>query len=237
MPDAVRAELAPAGRLRAALNFSNTLLISTRGADPTGIAPDLARELARRAGASVELIGYANAGLAADAAATSSWDVAFIGAEPQRAGDITFSPAYVEIEATYLVQPASALRQIDDVDRDGVHIATAARAAYTLFLQRTLRRAALVEADGLPAAFDRFVEMKLDALAGLRPNLIENAAKVPGARVLDGRFTSVQQAIGVPKGRAAAARYLESFVAEITTSGLLTGLITRHRVQGLSIVK
>ena len=110
MPDAVRAELAPAGRLRAALNFSNTLLISTRGADPTGIAPDLARELATRAGASVELIGYANAGLAADAVATSSWDVAFIGAEPQRAGDITFSPAYVEIEATYLVQPGSILR-------------------------------------------------------------------------------------------------------------------------------
>jgi len=237
MPDAVRAELAPAGRLRAALNFGNTLLISTRGADPTGIAPDLARELATRAGASVELIGYPNAGLAADAVATSSWDVAFIGAEPQRAGDITFSPAYVEIEATYLVQPASTLRQIGDVDRDGVHIATAARAAYTLFLQRTLRRAALVEADGLPGAFDRFVEMKLDALAGLRPNLIESAAKIPGARVLDGHFTSVQQAIGVPKSRAAAARYLLSFVAEITTSGLLASLIARHRVEGLSIVK
>jgi polar amino acid transport system substrate-binding protein len=237
LPDAVRAELAPNGRLRAALNFSNTLLISTRGPDPTGIAPDLARELARRAGATVELIGYANAGLAADAAAASAWDVAFIGAEPQRAGDIAFSPAYVEIDATYLVQPGSALRGIGDVDRDGVHIATAARAAYTLFLQRTLRHAALVEADGLPAAFDRFIDMKLDALAGLKPNLLANAAKVPGARVLDGRFTSIQQAIGVPKSRTAAARYVESFVAEITTSGLLRDLIARHRVEGLSIVK
>ena len=237
MPDAVRAELAPAGRLRAALNFSNTLLISTRGTDPTGIAPDLARELAHRAGASLELIGYANAGLAADAAATSAWDVAFIGAEPQRAGGITFSPAYVEIEATYLVPPGSTLRQVADVDRDGVHIATAARAAYTLFLQRTLRHAALVEADGLPAAFDRFVEMKLDALAGLKPNLIANAARIPGARLLEGHFTSVQQAIGVPRSRTAAAGYLQSFVAEITTSGLLAGLITRHRVEGLSIVK
>ena len=132
--------------------------------------------------------------------------MAFIGAEPQRAGDITFSPAYVEIDATYLVQPGSPLRGIDDIDRDGVHIATAARAAYTLFLQRTLRHAALVEADGLPAAFDRFVDMKLDALAGLKPNLLANAAKIPGARVLDGRFTSIQQAIGVPKSRTAAAR-------------------------------
>lgn len=235
LPDAARAELAPNGRLRAALNYANTLLISTRGPDPTGVAPDLARELARRAGASVEFIGYANAGLAADAAASGAWDVAFIGAEPQRAGEITFSPAYVEIEASYLVPAGSPLRRIEDVDRDGVHIATAARAAYTLFLQRTLRHAALVEAEGLPGAFARFVDMKLDALAGLKPNLIADAGKLPGARVLEGRFTAVQQSMGVPKHRVSAASYLEGFVAEITTSGLLRNLISRHRVDGLAI--
>lgn len=237
LPDAVRAELAPNGRLRAALNYANTLLISTRGPEPTGVAPDLARELAKRAGASVEFIGYANAGLAADAAATGAWDVAFIGAEPQRAGEITFSPAYVEIEASYLVPAGSLLLRIEDVDRDGVHIATAERAAYTLFLQRTLRHAALVEAEGLPGAFARFVEMKLDALAGLKPNLIADAGKVPGSRVLEGRFTSVQQSMGVPKARAAAAAYLETFGREIKASGLLRDLIARHRVDGLSIVK
>jgi polar amino acid transport system substrate-binding protein len=237
LPDTARAELTTNGRLRAALNYSNTLLISTRGTDPTGVAPDLARELARRAGASVEFIGYANAGLAADAAATGAWDVAFIGAEPQRAGEIAFSPAYVEIEASYLVPAGSPLLRIDDVDRDGIHVATAARAAYTLFLQRTLRHAALVEAEGLPGAFARFVEMKLDALAGLKPNLVADAGKLPGARVLEGRFTAVQQSMGVPKNRVAAASYLAGFVAEITTSGLLRDLISRHRVDGLAIVR
>lgn len=237
LPDAARAALAPNGRLRAALNYSNTLLISTTGPDPTGVAPDLARELARRAGAVVEFVGYANAGLAADAAATGAWDVAFIGAEPQRAGEIAFSPAYVEIEASYLVPAGSPLLRIDDVDRDGIHVATAARAAYTLFLQRTLRHAALVEADGLPGAFARFVEMKLDALAGLKPNLVADAGKLPGARVLEGRFTAVQQSMGVPKHRVAAANYLAGFVAEITTAGLLRDLISRHRVAGLAIVR
>ena len=237
LPDAARAELTTNGRLRAALNYSNTLLMSTRGTDPTGVAPDLARELARRAGASVEFIGYANAGLAADAAATGAWDVAFIGAEPQRAGEIAFSPAYVEIEASYLVPAGSPLLRIDDVDRDGIHVATAARAAYTLFLQRTLRHAALVEAEGLPGAFARFVEMKLDALAGLKPNLVADAGKLPGARVLEGRFTAVQQSMGVPKHRVAAASYLAGFVAESTTSGLLRDLISRHRVDGLAIVR
>ena len=237
IPDAARAELAPGGRLRAALNYANTLLISSRGPEPTGVAPDLARELARRAGAVVEFVAYDNAGLAADAAATGAWDVAFIAAEPQRAGEITFSPAYVEIEASYLVPAGSPLGRIEDLDRDGIHIATAARAAYTLFLQRTLRHAALVEAEGLPAAFDRFIEMKLDALAGLKPNLIADAGKLPGAHVLEGRFTAVQQSMGVPKNRVAAAAYLAEFVKEITTAGLLRELIARHRVDGLSIVR
>lgn len=237
LPDAVRAELAPNGRLRAALNYANTLLISTRGTNPTGVAPDLARELAKRAGAAVEFIGYANAGLAADAAAAGAWDVAFIGAEPQRAGDITFTRAYVEIEATCLVQPMSALQTVADVDREGVHIVSAARAAYTLYLQRTLRRAALIEADGLSAAFEMFVEKNFEVMAGLRPNLEANALKAPGTRLLDGAFTAVQQAMGVPKPRLAAAAYLAAFADEITASGLLGELIARHGIKGLSIVR
>ena len=237
LQDSARTELAPGGRLRAALNFSNTLLISSRTPEPTGVAPDLARELARRAEANVVFVGYANAGLVADAAARNEWDVAFIGAEPQRASEVTFSPAYVEIEATYLVQRASAFRYVNDVDREGVHIVTAARAAYTLFLQRTLQRAALVEADTLSAAFDLFVEKQFEVMAGLRPNLEANARTAPGTRLLEGRFTAVQQSMGVPKNRVAAARYLETFVAEITSSGLLRDLIARHRVEGLAIVQ
>jgi polar amino acid transport system substrate-binding protein len=233
--DSARAELAPGGRLRAALNFSNTLLISSRTPEPTGVAPDLARELARRAGATVQLIGYANAGLAADAAVRGEWDVAFIGAEPQRAGEIAFTPAYVEIEATYLVQAQSAFRHVDDVDRDGVHIVTPSRAAYTLYLQRSLRRAALIEADDLPAAFNLFVEKKFEVMAGLKPNLEANARKAPGTRLLEGKFTAVQQAMGVPKARTAAAAYLAGFVKEITASGLLRDLIAKHRVEGLTI--
>ncbi len=237
MPEAARLELGPGGRLRAALNYSNTLLISTRAPEHTGVAPDLARELAHRARVSVEFVGYANAGFVADAAATNEWDVAFIGAEPERAAEISFSPAYVEIDATYLVQPHSSLRQIADVDRDGVHIVAASRAAYTLFLQRTLRHAALIEAESLPAAFNLFVEKRFEVLAGLKPNLIADARRVSGARILEGRFTAVQQAIGVRKKHEAAAAYLSAFAKEIAASGLLQALIARHRADGLSIVR
>jgi len=235
LSDAARAELAPNGRLRAALNYANFLLVSDRGPEPAGVAPDLARELARRTGARVEFLGYANAGLAADAAAGEAWDVAFIGAEPARAQVIAFTPAYVEIEATYLVPAGSPLHRVADVDRDGVRIATAARAAYTLFLQRTLRHATLVEADGIQGSVDVFGALHLEALAGLRPRLVADAAQRPGSRVLDDRFTAVQQAMGVPAHRTAAAGYLAAFVEEITASGLLDTLIARHGAHGLTV--
>ena len=152
-----------------------------------------------------------------------------------RATDISFSPAYVEIEATYLVPAGSPITTIDAVDRQGVRIASTARAAYTLYLQRTLQRASLVEADGIQGSFERFVNERLDALAGLKPRLLEDVARLPGARILDGRFTAVQQAMGVPKSRAAAAAYLVRFAEEIRTSGLLASLIEKHDARGLSI--
>ena len=235
LPEAARAQLAPQGRLRAALNHSNFLLVSSRAPDAAGVAPTLARELARRANAVVEFVGYENAGLAADAAAADAWDVAFIGAEPARARDIRFSPAYVEIEATYLVPAASPLRTIDEVDRAGVRIATTARAAYTLYLQRTLQHATLVEADTIPAAFELFTGSRLDALAGLKPRLLDDVKKLPGARLLDGRFTAVQQSIAVRHDRAAAADYLAAFVEEIIASGWLRTIVEQHGAHGLTI--
>ena len=235
MSAAARAQLAPRGRLRAALNYSNFLLVSGRAGEHLGVAPDLARELARRADATVAFVGYENAGLAADAVNDDAWDVAFMGVEPARARDIAFTPAYVEIEATCLVPADSPIRTLEDVDRSGVRIATAARAAYTLYLQRTLRHATLVEADGIQGSFDLFAASRLDALAGLKPRLLDDVQKLPGARLLEGRFTAVQQSMGVPQEHAAAAAYLASFVAEITSSGWLRALIERHDVRGLSI--
>lgn len=237
MTDTVKAELAPNGRLRAALNYSNFLLVSSRAPEHTGVAPDLARELARRAGATVEFVGYENAGLAADAAEARAWDVAFIGAEPARANVITFSPAYVEIEATYLVPEHSTLGTIGDVDHESVRIVSTARAAYTLYLQRTLRRAQIVEADGIAGAAALFAKGGYDALAGLTPRLREDVRAIPGTRLLPGRFTAVQQSIGVRKERAAAAAYLAAFTREIRTSGLLAGLIATHKADGLTIAR
>jgi polar amino acid transport system substrate-binding protein len=183
----------------------------------------------------VELISYPGAGQVADAAAAGAWDVGFIGAEPARAAEIAFTLAYLEIPATFLVPAGSPIRTIAEVDRPGVRIAVAARSAYDLYLSRSLEHAQLVRADGLPASFDLFVAEKLEVLAGLLPRLTSDVTRLPGARILEGRFTAVQQAIGTPKARTAAAAYLREFVADIKASGLVARLIERHDAKGVSV--
>lgn len=230
-------ELAPTGRLRAGINFGNALLT---GKDPAtgearGVAVDLARELGRRLGVPVDIVAYDAAGALADAAKSGAWDVGFLGAEPQRANEIDFTPAYVEIESTYLVPPGSPLKTPADVDRDGVRIAVSAKSAYDLYLTRTLQHAKLERAEGVEEAFTRMVGEKMDALAGLRPALLPLVDKLPGSRVLDESFTSVQQAVGTPKGRTAAAAYLRAFVEDAKKSGLVAQLIEKNGVRGLTV--
>jgi polar amino acid transport system substrate-binding protein len=234
---AARAELAPYGTLRVGINHGNFLLVnpgSPQGS-PRGIAPDLGAELARRLGVPVAYASFAGAGETADAVTKGAWDVAFLGAEPQRANEIAFTAAYLEIPVTYLVPAGSAIRSLADVDRTGVRVAVSAKSAYDLFLTRSLRHATLVRAEGLPAAFELFKMQRLEALAGLRPGLLADSGKVPGSRLLDGQVTAVQQAIGTPKARMEGARYLRQFAEEVKASGLVAQLIEKHGVRGVNV--
>ena len=234
---AVRAALAPTGTLRVALNMSNTLLTATDPAtgEPCGLAADLGRELGQRLGVPVALLPYPNPGVLADAASTGVWDVGFIGAEPQRAQEIDFTAAYVEIEATYLVPPGSPLQAIAEVDRPGIRIAAPERSAYELYLSRSLQHAQLVRLQGADNAFKHFVADKLDALAGLRPRLVMDQDALPGSRLLDGNFTAVQQAAGTPKDRPVGAQYLCAFIEDIKSTGLVARTIAKHNVRGLTV--
>ena len=232
------AALAPTDTLRAAINLSNFLLVTGKEAngDPDGVSPDMARALAARLGAGVELLRYKSPGELADDADSGRWDIGNIGAEPARATSIAFTAAYCEIECTYLVPPGSPLTSIADVDRAGVRIASAPRAAYDLWLERNIVHAELVRSAGLGGSFELFAEQGLDALAGLRPALVKDAQQMPGSLVLDGQFTAVQQAMGTPRGRDDAGfAYLAAFVEDAKASGFVADLIHKHGVVGLSV--
>ena len=237
MSQAVISELAPSGVVRAGINMANFLLVSGSGpaGEPEGVAPDLAREIATRLGVPVAYVPFARPGELADAAGQDVWDIGLIAAEPARAETIAFTAAYAEIEATYLVPAGSPLKTLAQVDRPGVRIAVAERSAYDLWLSRHIAQAELVRAPGLDAAYQQFVHDKLDALAGLRPRLLQDVEQLPGARILDGRFTAVQQAVGTAKRNEAGAAFLSEFVEEAKASGLIARLIARHQVRGLTV--
>ncbi len=232
-----RAELTSTGKLRVGVNHSNFLL-SRR--DPatgaySGIVIDLATELAGRLGAGFEVVGFENPGSMADAAARGVWDIAFMGSEPARASVIAFSAAYLEIDAGYLVPPVSPIQSLEDVDRPGVRVALMDKSAYDLYLSRHLHHATLVRTSTIDASFDTFLAQGLEVLAGLKPRLLKDVARIAGARILEGRFTAIQQSIGTPRPRDAAAAYLRAFTEEVKASGFVAAAISRHGIQGVSV--
>jgi polar amino acid transport system substrate-binding protein len=237
MSAAVKLELASTGTLRVGINLSNFLLVTgkTDSGDPVGVAPDLGAEIARRLGVAVRYITYKTPGELADMAATNTWDIGLIGAEPQRAAKITFSPAYCQIEATYLVPAGSPLKSIADVDKPGVRMAVTARTAYGLWLERNIKHASRIETTTLDNALDAFLDGKLEALAGLKPKLLSDITRVPGGQIIEGHFMTVQQAIGTGRQNVAGAAWLHAFAEEAVASGLVANLIAKHKVKGLSV--
>jgi polar amino acid transport system substrate-binding protein len=234
----IKAQLAPHGVLRAAINMSNFLLVTGRAAngDPEGVSPSMARAIADRLGVPVKYVPFPKPGELADAAEGDVWDIGNIGAEPARAQKIAFTAAYAEIEATYLVPPGSALRSIADVDKPGVRIAVSARSAYDLWLEANIKHATLIRSTSLDGSFSDFVANKYEALAGLRPRLLTDVKQMPGATILDGQFTAVQQAVGTPRSKGeVVAKWLHAFVEEAKASGLVAKFIEQHKVVGLSV--
>ena len=231
--DALKELLNP-NQLTVAINMGNILLVTGKkpNGDPDGVSPDMAAGVAERLGVPVVYKPYARPGQIADAATQGEWDIGLIAVEPKRAEVIDFCASYVEIEATYLVPAGSKFQKVEDVDAPGVRIAVSERAAYDLYLSRTLKHAELVRGEGLPGAFEVFKDQKLDALAGLRPALIDNAKELPGSRLLPGRYTTVQQCIGTRHGKPALKAVVEAVIAEAKASGRVQQLIDKHGVTG-----
>jgi len=233
---AVREQLAPQGVLSAAVYLGNFLLVTGRSlsGEPTGIAPDICRAIAKRLDVPLDLTGYESQDEVVDAAASGRCAIVLVGSDPARAQKVTFTPAYVELEATYLVPVNSSIQDIAQVDQPGVRIASFFKSAYDHWLQRNLKHATLVHADSLQASNALFLSEGLDALAGLKTGLVTFAQKVPGLRILDGQFTGIQQAIATKKSNTESVEFLGACVEDFIRSGLVTDLIRQYGVQGLS---
>jgi len=226
--DAIR-ELAPTGKLRAAINFGNLVLAQKDPAtgEPRGVSAALARELAARLGVGVEFVHYDAAGKVTAAARSGVWDIAFLAIDPARATDIAFTAPYVLIEGTYLVRKDSPLRAIEDFDREGIRIAVGEGSAYHLYLKRAIKKATLVAVQSSGGYLEHFLNERLEAAAGVRQALAKFAAGNPAVRVVEGRFMVIEQAMGTPQGHPAGAAYLSDFVEEMKASGFVARELAR----------
>jgi polar amino acid transport system substrate-binding protein len=236
-PKATTAELAPGGVLRAAINFGNPILANRDLAtgQARGVSVDLSRELAKRLGVKLELITFNSAGQVVEAVKEAKVDIAFVAIDPVRGADISYSAAYVVIEGAYLVRQDSPIRNNAEVDRPGIRIAVGLGSAYDLFLKREIKAATLVRAPTSPAVTDLFMAENLDVAAGVKQQLQLDAQRIPGLRLLDGRFMVINQAIGTPKAREAGVTYLRAFVEEMKTSGFVAEALQRHGIEGATV--
>jgi polar amino acid transport system substrate-binding protein len=234
---AARSELAPSGTLRAAINFGNPILASkdTATGEARGVSVDLARELGKRLGVPVTLVTYTAAGKVVEGVKANEWDIAFVAIDPKRGADMEQTTPYVIIEGAYMVPQASAIRTNADVDRQGTRIVVGAGSAYDLYLSREIRNAQLVRAPTSPLVTDTMVQQRYEVAAGVRQQLEADAKRIPGLRLLDGRFMVINQAMAMPKGRPAGARYLGEFVEEMKASGFIAQALARHRIEGAAV--
>jgi polar amino acid transport system substrate-binding protein len=232
------ASFAPAGKLRASINLGNPILANTDPAtgQPGGVSVDLARGLAQRLGVELELVAFDAAAKSVEAVESGRTDVGFFAIDPKRGMQIAFTAPYVLIEGCYLVREDSPIRHNDEVDRPGSIVVVGMGSAYDLFLTRELRQAHLYRAPTSPAVVDTFIAHRADVAAGVRQQLEADSKRIPGLRVLDGRFMVIRQAMGVPQGRGeAAAAYLHDFVEEMKHTGFIAGALARHRIEGASV--
>jgi polar amino acid transport system substrate-binding protein len=223
-------DLAPTGKLRAAINFGNGVLAQKDpNGEPRGVSAEIAAALAERLGVPLEYLPFQAAGKVFAALAAGGVDVGFIAIEPVRAAEVEFSAPYVIIEGTYMVRKESPLKDVGDVDMPGIKIGVGLASVYDLYLTRTLKHATLVRArvGGAAAGIPVFVEQKLDAAAGVRQPLNDYAKDHPEMRVMPSAFEQIGQAMATVKGRSAGAAYVRAFIEEMKASGFVADALKR----------
>ena len=230
-------QLAPSGKLRVAINFGNPILANKDAitGEARGVSVDLARELGRRLGVPVELVTYTAAGKVVEGIKSGAWDLAFFAIDPVRGADTDFTAAYVVITGSYLVRGESPIQRNEDVDREGVRVVASRGSAYDLYLTRELKKATLVRVATSQVVTDTMLAERIDVAAGVTQQLQADAKRVADVRLLAGSFMTINQAMAVPKGRAAGLAYVSAFVEEMKAVGFVADALTRHGIEGAAV--
>jgi polar amino acid transport system substrate-binding protein len=233
------ADIVRAGKLRAGIGVvaPHWAVKDLATGELRGVAVELARALATRLGVELVVVEYPSPPSVLDGLKTGAWDVGFLAIDPSRAALVDFAPPYLQIDATYLVQASSPIRNIAEADQPGVRIAVTRKSVEDIVLAKVLKRAELRNVDTIPAGFELLRSGDVEALALPRPAALQFAARLPGSRVLADRFFTTSGAIAVPKGQAGHLSYISEFVEQAKSSGLVKRIIDTVGVRGVQVAQ
>jgi len=229
--------LAPTGKLRVGF-LSTTPIHATKDAasgEFKGPAVDLGKEMARRIGVQFEPVAYTSFPPVLAGAKSGEWDIAMIGITSEREQIVDFTAPYMVVEFGYLVPSGSSISTLADVDKPGVRIAVLEKSSPDAYLSRTIQRATLVRVSTIANMVESLKAGRADALYGTKAGMLSQSAKVPGSRVLEGRFGGEETAFAVPKGRRLSAAYARQFVEESKSEGLVKAAIERAGLRGVVV--
>jgi polar amino acid transport system substrate-binding protein len=226
--------LAPTGTLRVGLypGTPTSILPDPKSGGPKGVGYDLGKELARRLGVPYAPVVFAKNAEVLDAVKTGNVDVAFTNASAVRARDMDFGPPYLEIELGYLVPQGSAVATSAAADTSGFRVGVTAGSSSDAVLTHDLKNAEIVRAATIDAAIDMLSAGNLDAFATNKATLFEMAEKLPGSRVLAGRWGVERHAVAIPKGRELGLGFVRQFTDEVKSEGVVAAAIARAGLRG-----
>ncbi|MBR1157355.1 transporter substrate-binding domain-containing protein [Bradyrhizobium sp. JYMT SZCCT0428] len=230
--------LSPTGKLRVALIASNPVLV-TRGTDGSlsGVSVSVARTLAARLGAPIELKPYDNPLRYNESLASDDWDIGLAARDPSRAEYLAFSVTFMEVDNGYVARAGATPTTAEEVDRAGVKIAVAQGSAPHTVLTRLIKNAEIIQ---VPGGFEPAREALATGKADVYGENLHLAHRIAdalpaGARVLPGRFNVVQMAIGVRKRAASALPTVDELVNGMRSDGSVEKAIAEAGLRGVRV--
>jgi polar amino acid transport system substrate-binding protein len=214
---AMRAALAPTGTLRAAFLATNPVQahVDPQTGEVTGIAADIAHELGRRMGVDVAMNPGRGVPAVIEAVQSGAADIGFLAYAASRAEQVDYAQVYVLGHNSYLVLTDSPIHTLEDADRAGVRIGP--------------RTTSDIDAARLLLAGE------IDAYATNVQRLSAVTATEPRVRIVDGSLMSADQAIVVAQGNDAGVAYLNRFLDEARSTGLLQRIVSRYELAGVEV--
>lgn len=231
---------APTATLRVGINLGNPILANEEPNTKRlyGVTIDIANEIGKRISLPVQLTPFKTAGATVDAVKTGEIDLVFVAIDPVRGADISYTPAYIQIEGAYMVKADSTINNNEEVDAIGNEIVVGKGSAYDLYLSREIKNATLLRAASSQAVVDDFMSGQGNIAAGVKQQLESDAKRYEGLRMLPGRFMVINQAIGIPKARnqyEGTTAYLSNVITELKQSGFIADAMKRHNIQGAKV--